>query len=84
MKPFTNHEIQLQKGDCLYLSSDGFHDQFGGEKGKKFMVKRFRELLLTNCNQSMSVQREILEKTFEEWKGDIKQIDDVTVLGIRI
>ena len=84
MKPFTNHEIQLNKGDCIYLASDGFQDQFGGEKGKKFMLKRFKEMLLANSEMTMKDQKENLESTFEEWKGGYKQIDDVTIIGIRI
>lgn len=81
---FTNHVIQLQKGDSIYLFSDGFPDQFGGEKGKKFKYKPFKQLLLDNCCKSMEEQKVILEETFSNWKGDFEQIDDVLVIGMKI
>ena len=84
MKDFTNHEIQLSKGDTIYLSSDGYEDQFGGEKGKKFLSKNLKQLLQDNCDKPMDEQRNILDTTFENWKGEHEQIDDVTLLGIRI
>ena len=84
MKPFTNHEIQLSKGDTIYLMSDGYEDQFGGEKFKKFMSKRLKEMLVTISEKSMTEQQKILALTFENWKGEHEQIDDVTLLGIRI
>ncbi|OFX54769.1 MAG: hypothetical protein A2046_00540 [Bacteroidetes bacterium GWA2_30_7] len=83
MKSFTNHEISLQKGDVIYLSTDGFQDQFGGSKSKKFLSKKFKQLLLESSNKPMTEQKEILEKTFENWKQNHEQTDDVTVLGIR-
>lgn len=81
---FTQHEIQLQTGDVIYTLTDGFPDQFGGEKGKKFMSKNLREFLAANAHLSMSDQKELLEKTFTDWKQDLEQVDDVTVIGIRI
>jgi tetratricopeptide (TPR) repeat protein len=84
MEPFTNHNLTLQKGDCIYLFSDGFADQFGGPKGKKFMYKQFKEILLSNFNETMNIQKEILEKTFKDWIGNSEQVDDITVTGIRI
>ena len=84
MSDFTNHEFKVEKADCLYLFSDGFADQFGGPKGKKFMYKQFKELLLTNCNKPMQEQNGILEKAINEWIGNNEQVDDVTVLGIKI
>lgn len=84
MKPFTNHQIQLKKGDCIYLTSDGYQDQFGGPDLKKFLVKRFKELLVKINDKSMAKQKEIIEQTFENWKGGNQQIDDVTVLGFKI
>ncbi len=84
MGSFTNNEIQLQKGDSLYIFSDGYADQFGGAKGRKFRYKPFKEMLLANAGKPMLEQRDILAQTFEEWKGDLKQIDDVVVLGIKI
>ncbi|OFX32750.1 MAG: hypothetical protein A2X08_06805 [Bacteroidetes bacterium GWA2_32_17] len=84
MDDFTNHEFKISKDDCLYLFSDGFADQFGGPKGKKFMYKQFKEILLTNSQKPMQEQKEILEKAINEWIGVGEQIDDITVLGIKI
>ncbi len=80
---FTNHEVKTQKGDMLYLYSDGFQDQFGGEKGRKFLPKRLRELLISVTNKPMGDQREILNEKFENWRGEEHQVDDVLVIGIR-
>ncbi|MBI5538900.1 MAG: tetratricopeptide repeat protein [Bacteroidia bacterium] len=84
MAPFKNNIVQLNKGDCLYLSSDGFKDQFGGIDYKKYKSNQFKDLLLKIHQKPMSEQSEILHQTFINWKGNHKQIDDVTVLGIRI
>ena len=84
MKNFTTKEIQLQKGDYLYLFSDGFPDQFGGRKLKKFGYKKLRNLFVSNVNKSMIQQKEILEKELELWKGDTEQIDDIVVIGLRL
>jgi len=84
MNDFTNYTIQLQKGDTIYMFSDGYADQFGGPKGKKFKYKPFKRLLLENVDKPMSEQKELLNTAFEAWKGDLEQIDDVVVLGIRI
>ncbi len=84
MDSFTTHEIQLEKDDQLYLFSDGYADQFGGTKGKKFKYKPFKQLLIDNCKLTMQEQKEILEKLFEEWKGTNEQVDDITVVGIKI
>lgn len=83
-KPFTNHEKDLQKGDCIYLFSDGYADQFGGPKGKKFKYKTLKELLISLHEKPMDEQLQVLESTFENWKGELLQIDDVCVIGIRI
>jgi serine phosphatase RsbU (regulator of sigma subunit)/Tfp pilus assembly protein PilF len=82
--PYTNHSIDLQKGDSLYIFTDGFVDQFGGPRGKKFMYKPFRELLLSIQDQSMENQKIIIEESFNKWKGNLEQIDDVCVIGVRI
>ncbi len=84
MRPFTNHEIQLQKGDSIYIYSDGYADQFGGANGKKFKYKQLEELLIANKHLSMNDQKELLKKRFVEWKGSLEQIDDVCVFGVRI
>jgi len=84
MSDFTNHEFKAEKGDMLYLFSDGFADQFGGPKGKKFMYKQFKEILLTNCNKPMQEQNGILEKAINEWIGNSEQVDDITILGLKL
>ena len=84
MNPFTNHEIQLFKGDSIYLTSDGFQDQFGGSKGKKFMSKQLKQLFINNCHLSMMEQKLVMEKAMIEWRGDYEQIDDITILGMKI
>lgn len=83
-KKFTNHTIQLQKGDCIYIFSDGYADQFGGLNGKKFMVKKFDALLTKICGYSMDEQKSILDKTLEDWKGTHEQVDDILVMGVHI
>jgi serine phosphatase RsbU (regulator of sigma subunit)/tetratricopeptide (TPR) repeat protein len=82
--PFVNQVIEIKKDDYIYLFSDGYADQFGGPKGKKFMYKPFQDLLLRNHEKSMDLQKEILENTFEKWKGDREQVDDVMVIGIKV
>jgi len=84
MDKFECHDISLSTGDQLYMFSDGYADQFGGPKGKKFKYKPFKELLLQNAEKSMSEQRNVLENAFEDWKGDFEQIDDVVIIGIRV
>ena len=81
---FTMHEIDIQKGDIVYTLTDGFPDQFGGSRGKKFMSKNLRELLAQNTHLHMNKQKELLERTFKDWVGDLEQVDDVTVVGIKI
>lgn len=81
--PFTHHVIQLEQNDCIYLSTDGFQDQFGGQKGKKFKQKRLRELLLNNSGSAMTQQLNLLERTFESWRGNLEQVDDVLLMGFR-
>lgn len=82
--PFTNHTFQLEKGDCVYLFSDGYVDQFGGPKGKKFKSRPFKNLLLEISELDMGKQKEVIVKHFDEWKGDVDQIDDVCVFGVRV
>ncbi|MCB0400912.1 MAG: tetratricopeptide repeat protein [Flavobacteriales bacterium] len=83
-KPFTLHNFKLQKGDTIYSFTDGFADQFGGEKGKKFKYKPFKELLLSIQSETMEEQYRIIKETFHAWRGDLEQIDDVCVLGVRV
>ncbi len=81
---FTNHVISLKKDDCIYLFSDGYADQFGGPKGKKFMYKQFKNLLLKISHLPLDQQKKVLNDTFENWRGDLEQIDDVCVIGVKI
>lgn len=81
--PFTLQSFQLQKGDTVYLSSDGFADQFGGKRNKKIKNVNFKKLLIQNFHLPMPEQQKILEQFFIEWKGDNEQLDDVCIAGIR-
>ena len=81
---FTNHTIQLQKGDCIYIFSDGYADQFGGPIGKKFMSKHLRTLLVEVHKLPVNKQKEVLNKTIEEWRGALDQVDDILVIGLQI
>ena len=81
---FTKNTIKLKPGDTIYTFSDGFVDQFGGEHGRKFMSKPFKALLMSMQNKPMAEQKEILNKTFDDWRGEIAQIDDVIIIGVRI
>lgn len=83
-KEFTLQSVALQKGDIIYQFTDGFADQFGGVKGKKFKYNQLKEILLSNKNSDIHLQAEILRKTFIDWKGNLEQIDDVLVTGIKI
>lgn len=82
--PFTNHVIEVQKGDTLYIFSDGFVDQFGGEKGGKFKTKNFKELLLKIQYMPMLEQELLLDRTVDDWRGELDQVDDIIIVGIRI
>ncbi|MBI4645973.1 MAG: tetratricopeptide repeat protein [Bacteroidia bacterium] len=84
MPPFPQSEISLTKGDIIYLSSDGYIDQFGGENRKKLTNKKYKEILLKISKEPMNIQKEMLIREFNNWIGENEQIDDVTVLGIRI
>lgn len=83
-KLFTNNEIDVQTGDMIYLFSDGYADQFGGPRSRKFMYNTFKKLLLSIYQKDMDEQKQILNDTFSNWKNDSVQIDDVMVIGIRI
>lgn len=81
---FRIHEIGAKPGDVLYLYTDGYADQFGGDKGKKFKYKPLNELLLSLTSKPLSEQKEILQMTFDNWKGNLEQVDDVCVIGIKL
>ncbi|NOY37037.1 MAG: tetratricopeptide repeat protein [Chlorobi bacterium] len=80
---YHHHEIELQVGDVFYIFSDGYADQFGGDKGKKFMYRQMRELLLEISSEPVVRQQGILEKKMDKWKRDYEQIDDQLIIGIR-
>ncbi|MCH2235852.1 MAG: SpoIIE family protein phosphatase [Crocinitomicaceae bacterium] len=82
--PFKTHEVELNEGDTFYLFSDGFADQFGGEKGKKFKSANFKRLLLSIQSKSIQEQLGLLDQAFESWRGNLEQLDDVCVIGVRV
>lgn len=84
MAPFTQQEIIAKKGDVIYMGTDGFADQFGGDKGKKFMSKQLKKRLSAINSLPMKEQEKILESAFMSWKGELEQVDDVTLIGIRL
>ena len=81
---FTLKSIQLEKNDTIYQFSDGYADQFGGEKGKKFKYNQFKELLLQNANLTFIDQKNVLNTSFETWRGKQEQVDDVLVIGVKV
>jgi serine phosphatase RsbU (regulator of sigma subunit) len=83
-KSFTNKSQQVEKGDCVYLFTDGYADQFGGPKGKKFKYKQLKELILSVSDLPMEKQKEKLFTAFQDWKGELEQVDDVLIIGFRI
>lgn len=84
MAGFSNHEIKTKQNDLIYLFTDGYMDQFGGQDVKKFLSSQFKEVLLRNHKNPLSVQKEILLDTHLTWKGDEEQVDDITVLGLKL
>lgn len=84
MKDFTLNEVELKEGDVLYLFTDGYADQFGGEKGKKLKYKPFKQILLDLQELPLAQQKEKLDQLFDQWKGDYEQVDDVCIIGVRI
>ncbi len=83
-EPFTLHTITLQKGDVIYALTDGFPDQFGGDKGKKYMIKNLKVLLLQIAHLPMCQQEQKLSEEFDRWKGSNEQVDDVCIIGVRV
>lgn len=81
---FTNHEIQLECEDCLYMFSDGYVDQFGGPKSGKYMIRRFMDFLMGISDKPLEEQRRLLIDELDEWKGDIEQVDDILVIGMKV
>lgn len=83
-KPFTSHQLSLQKESMVFLFTDGFADQFGGLKGKKFKYKQMVDLFMASHNEQMENQLAAVASCFEAWKGDLEQVDDVCVIGIKL
>jgi serine phosphatase RsbU (regulator of sigma subunit) len=81
---FKLHKLKLTKGDCIYIFSDGYVDQFGGKDAKKFKKMRFKELLIKHNQEPMANQKNVILTNFDDWKGQIEQIDDVCVMGVRV
>ena len=81
-KPFNCHEITINKGDSFFMYSDGFPDQFGGPKSKKYMNKKFKQFLLSQVALSSEKQLENLDKELKNWQGENEQVDDILVMGI--
>lgn len=83
-KPFALHSIKVNKGDCIYMFTDGYADQFGGEKGKKFKYRQLQQLIMDNSQLTMNEQKRILENALNEWQGNLEQVDDILIIGIRV
>lgn len=84
MAPFTTNIVTLKTGECFYLVTDGYADQFGGPHGKKLKQKTLKLMLEENLGKDMRAQREVLDKAFEKWKTHLEQVDDVTIIGVRV
>jgi serine phosphatase RsbU (regulator of sigma subunit) len=82
--PFTEHEMDIFPGDLIYTLTDGYADQFGGTKGKKFKYRALQDLFVSVSDLSMDHQRSRIESTFDEWRGDLEQVDDVLIIGVKI
>ncbi|MDF2436037.1 MAG: protein serine/threonine phosphatase [Bacteroidota bacterium] len=84
MQPFKNHNLTLAKASSFYLFTDGYADQFGGNKGKKFKNNQLKDLLIDLNDKSLEVQKNILDQTFIDWKGNLEQVDDVCIVGVKV
>jgi serine phosphatase RsbU (regulator of sigma subunit) len=82
--PYTLHQIPLNEGDIFYSFTDGFADQFGGEKGKKYKTKKMKEFFRSIYDQPIAEQGNMIKKEFNDWRGRLEQIDDVCVIGVRV
>jgi serine phosphatase RsbU (regulator of sigma subunit) len=82
--PFTFNELRVERGDMIYTFTDGIYDQFGGPSGKKFKTKNLKEMLVNISDLPINSQKEVLSKRFDDWKGDLEQVDDVLVIGVRV
>ena len=84
IKPFRTQQVNLEKGDSIYIFSDGFADQFGGKKGKKFKTANFKQLLISIQDKPIEKHEQLIIEAFENWKGNLEQLDDVCIIGLRI
>ena len=82
--PFSKHNVKLKTDDMIYIFSDGYQDQFGGEKNKKYMLSRLKKLLVRISKEDENQQLNFIKNEFISWKGDNEQIDDVCLMGLRI
>ena len=82
--PFEEHQVKLSSGDSLYVFSDGYIDQFGGPNGKKYKSKNLKQKLIEIQSQDMNSQKATLEQDIREWMGDLDQLDDICVIGVRL
>ena len=81
---FTNNALELKKGDTFYIFTDGYADQFGGPKGKKFKYPPLKRLLVSIQDKTMDEQREILNTTIQNWMDGFEQVDDILIIGVRV
>ena len=82
-KRFENIGFQLSKGDIIYMFSDGYPDQFGGPRGKKFKLDRVKNMLADVCEKPLADQSDYIDKTFDDWKGRLQQVDDILFMVVR-
>ncbi|MCW3102393.1 MAG: rsbU 7 [Bacteroidetes bacterium] len=83
MESFALHTLDVQKNDVLYLFTDGYADQFGGAKGKKFKYRQMHTAFISIANEPMQKQHELLDHTFQQWRGELEQVDDICIIGVR-
>jgi serine phosphatase RsbU (regulator of sigma subunit) len=83
-RSFTTHDLQLQKDDMVFLFTDGFADQFGGNKGKKFKYRPLKDILFANAGLPLETQQKSLKSAFDNWKGSLEQVDDVCIIGLKL
>jgi serine phosphatase RsbU (regulator of sigma subunit) len=84
MGEFTSHQMQVEKGDVIYLFTDGYIDQFGGKEGKKLKKEKFKKILMDFHSMELKAQKEQLKSQFATWKGNNEQVDDICIIGVRI